>query len=254
MDIGIGAIRDRAFAFRESLQRTKLELAPENEWYPYDSLSNFAHLDRLLTDKAASLFDDVRGWTIADIGAADGDVAFFLESLGAGTIDIIDNPPTNWNGLRGAARMRDALASKVTIHTVDLDAQFKLPRETYSLIVFLGILYHLKNPFYILEQLAKASSRLLLSTRITRFANDLTTDLSNIPVAYLVDRFETNNDPTNFWIFSDAGLKRIIDRAGWDIEAYMTVGNTENSNPSTWDGDERAFCLLRSRFGVPAAP
>jgi hypothetical protein len=113
--------------------------------------------------------------------------------------------------------------------------------------VFLGILYHLKNPFYILETLSKVSQRLLLSTRITRYAHDRATDLSNIPVAYLVDRLETNNDPTNFWIFSDAGLRRIIDRAGWEIDAYLTVGNTVDSNPTTWEGDERAYCLLRSR-------
>lgn len=248
MSRGIAEIRDKAFAFREALQKKKIELAPESEWYPYDSLSNFVHLEKLLaSDAAGSLFDDVKDWAIADIGAADGDVAFFLESLGASEIDIIDNPPTNWNSLRGAGRMRDALESKVQIHTVDLDSQFALPRKSYSLILFLGILYHLKNPFYILEALSKASERLLLSTRVTRYANDLMTDISAIPVAYLVDQFETNNDPTNFWIFSEAGLRRIIDRAGWDIEAYLTVGNTTNSNPNTWDGDERAFCLLRSR-------
>lgn len=247
MTSGIADIRERALAFREELQKTKLRIAPESEWYPYDSLSNFVHLDTLLRGDAAGLLDDIRGWTIADIGAADGDVAFFLESLGASAVDIIDNPPTNWNGLRGAALLRDALSSRVEIHPVDLDTQFRLPRENYSLIVFLGILYHLKNPFYILETLSKVSQRLLLSTRITRYAHDRATDLSNIPVAYLVDRLETNNDPTNFWIFSDAGLRRIIDRAGWEIDAYLTVGNTVDSNPTTWEGDERAYCLLRSR-------
>lgn len=247
MKSGIADIRERALTFRKQLQETKLDIAAESEWYPYDSLSNFVHIDNLLKDNSDDLLDDIRGWTIADIGGADGDVAFFLESLGASAVDIIDNPPTNWNGLRGAALLRNALSSRVEIHSVDLDAQFRLPRESYSLIVFLGILYHLKNPFYILEALSKVSQRLLLSTRITRYAHDRVTDLSNIPVAYLVDTFETNNDPTNFWIFSDAGLRRIIHRAGWEIDAYMTVGNTVDSNPTTWDGDARAFCLLRSR-------
>jgi len=184
MNSGIAGIRERALAFREQLQKTKLAIAAEKEWYPYDSLANFIHLDTLLKGSADDLLDDIRGWTIADIGAADGDVAFFLESLGAGAVDIIDNPPTNWNGLRGAALLRDTLSSSVEIHSVDLDAQFRLPRENYSLIIFLGILYHLKNPFYILETLSKVSQRLLLSTRITRYAHDRTTDLSHIPVAY----------------------------------------------------------------------
>ena len=246
MNSGIADICDRALAFRDELQQTKLAIAEAKEWYPYDSLANFIHLDTLLKGKAGGLLDDIRGWTIADIGAADGDIAFFMESLGAGAVDIIDNPPTNWNGLRGATRLRDALSSRVDIHTIDLDTQFRLPREKYTLILFLGILYHLKNPFYILEALSKVSQRLLLSTRITRFANDRVTDLSQIPVAYLVDTLELNNDSTNFWIFSEAGLRRIIHRAGWEIDAYLTIGNTVNSNPSTWEGDERAYCLLRS--------
>jgi tRNA (mo5U34)-methyltransferase len=246
MTSGMAGVRDRALAFRSVLQETKLRIAPKDQWYPYDSLSNFVHLEKLLSGETAALFDDIKGWSIADIGAADGDVAFFLETLDAAHIDIIDNPPTNWNGLRGAALLRQSLSSRAEVHHVDLDSQFRLPRATYSLIFFLGILYHLKNPFYVLEMLSRSSRRLLLSTRIARFANDGRTDISQIPVAYLVDTFETNNDPTNFWIFSDAGLRRLIARCGWQIQAYMTVGNTINSDPATAQGDERAFCLLQS--------
>jgi hypothetical protein len=72
-------------------------------------------------------------------------------------------------------------------------------------------------------------------------------DLQNVPAAYLVSPDETNNDPTNYWIFTNPGLRRILDRTGWDVLDYMTVGNTLNSNPATSEGDERAFCLVRSR-------
>jgi len=242
-----GATREGALSFRDHLRKIKLTLAAETEWYPYDILANFIHLEQLLQGENASLLSDVKGWTIADIGAADGDTAFFMESLGAEHVDIIDYPPTNWNGVRGAAMMQKELSSRVEIHHVDLDSQFTLPRERYSLVFFLGILYHLKNPFYALEALAKASEYCLVSTRITRFAADRTTDISRIPVAYLVDPHETNNDATNFWIFSDAGLRRIIARSGWELKAFLAVGNTTNSDPASWEGDERAFCLLQSR-------
>lgn len=72
-------------------------------------------------------------------------------------------------------------------------------------------------------------------------------DLQNVPTAYLVSPSETNNDPTNYWIFTSPGLRRILDRTGWDVLDYMTVGNTHNSDPATAEGDERAFCLVRSR-------
>lgn len=66
-------------------------------------------------------------------------------------------------------------------------------------------------------------------------------------MAYLLDERESNNDSTNYWIFSDAGFRRILKRTGWEIRDYITVGNTANSDPATQEGDERAFCLAESR-------
>jgi tRNA (mo5U34)-methyltransferase len=86
-----------------------------------------------------------------------------------------------------------------------------------------------------------------LSTRVARFAGPRDTKIEEIAVGYLVDAAESNNDATNFWIFSVTGLKRLCDRAGWDMIELMTLGDTRRSNPSAQDRDERAFCLLRSR-------
>lgn len=76
---------------------------------------------------------------------------------------------------------------------------------------------------------------------------DKRTSLFTIPVAYLLDERESNNDPSNYWIFSDAGLKRILKRTGWDICDYITIGNTANSDPAISEGDERAFLFMKSR-------
>ena len=48
-------------------------------------------------------------------------------------------------------------------------------------------------------------------------------------------------------MFSEAGLRRILYRSGWDVLDFMTLGNTTDSDPATNKGDERAFCYLRSR-------
>jgi hypothetical protein len=58
---------------------------------------------------------------------------------------------------------------------------------------------------------------------------------------------ECNNDDTNFWIFTDEGLKRLADRTGWKVLSYLTVGETKSSTPADPDRDERAFCLLERR-------
>lgn len=248
----------KAKLFNTGLESTKKELAPaEFGWYPYGTLSNFNHLDRLLTGSNRNLLELVGDSAIADIGAADGDSAFFLESLGY-SAHVVDYAPTNFNGCRGVRLLKEALGSPVHIHEVDLDARFDLPGERYGLALFLGILYHLKNPYNALESLARNAQYALVSTRIARHnrpanvpgtadLNRERLELSSVPAAYLVAPTETNNDPTNFWIFTDAGLRRIIDRTGWDVLDYMTVGDTRNSDPASASGDERAFCLLRSR-------
>jgi tRNA (mo5U34)-methyltransferase len=161
-------------------------------------------------------------------------------------VDILDTPATNMNGLRGAVALRDHLGSSVQIHDVDLDRQFTLPRDRYGLILLLGILYHLQNPYYALRQLAAHSSHCLLSTRVARFAGAERTPIGQLPVAYLVAPYETNNDPTNYWIFSPAGLERLVERCGWSVLERLNVGDTIDSDPSSPERDERMFMLLRS--------
>ena len=246
--MNIGELRSRAQAFSAELQRVKDTHPPDGfSWYGHDILANLVHFDHLLTGEIRDLFEALGDAPIADVGAADGDLSYFLESVGL-TSDIIDYGRTNWNGLRGARQLKGALGSSVAIHEVDLDAYFEMPRSRYGLILMLGILYHLKNPFYVLERFARHSELLILSTRIARFAPD-GSPLRELPLAYLLAPDECGNDATNFWIFSEAGLRRILERAGWEIVDFHTAGDLERSNPADPDHDERAFVLARRMGG-----
>jgi hypothetical protein len=215
-------------------------------WYPYDTLGNFIHLDRLLSGPNRRLLELAGIRRIADIGGADGDLAVFLASLGA-EVDLIDHGPTNHNGLAGARYLVDTFGSSVTIQDLDLDSQFTLAPHAYGLAFLLGVLYHLQNPFFVLRALSESADFLILSTRVAQIANRVR--ISALPVAYLLDAHECNDDATNYWIFSLPGLLRLIDRAGWDVLDVITVGCTTDSEPAAPDRDERAFCLLASRRG-----
>ena len=249
--LDIGEIAKRANTFRARLEKTKSEIgATDFEWYPYDSWGNLQHLDKLLKEERRFLLDLIFPASVLDIGCADGELSFFFESLGC-KVQAIDWPPTNHNSMRGVKALKEALRSSVEIHTKDLDAPFSLPSQRYGLVLLLGVLYHLKNVFYVLETLARQARYCILSTRVARVSPDKGTSFHRLPMAYLLDKTEANNDPTNYWIFSEAGLRRILDRAGWEICDYMSFGNTVDSDPASWEGDERAFCFLKSR--VPDA-
>ena len=240
------SLRKLALAKEQELWKTKLAHRPKPFWYPYATLRNLPVLERLLVEGGLDLLELCRGkyGRVADIGAADGDLAFFLEELGF-SVDAVDNEFTNFNKLDGARILKEALNSSVTIRSIDLDSRFEPFAEEYDAVFLLGVLYHLKNPFYILETLAQVTKYCFLSTRIARQTAD-GVPLANYPLAYLLAPDECNNDSTNFWIFSDEALRRLIHRTGWGILAYTTIGETNNSTPADPNHDERVFCVLKS--------
>jgi hypothetical protein len=240
------SLRKLALIKEEELWKTKFAYRPKPFWYPYATLRNIPVLERLLAGVGLDLMELCRGkyGRLADIGAADGDLAFFLEQLGF-AVDVVDNEFTNFNKLNGARILKEALNSSVTIRSMDLDSRPQLFTERYDVAFFLGVLYHLKNPFSVLERLAHVTRYCFLSTRIARQTAD-GLPLSKYPLAYLLGPEECNNDKTNFWIFSDEGLKRLIQRTGWTIMAFSTIGDTNDSTPADPNHDERAVCLLKS--------
>jgi len=238
-------LKAAADEFRIRLDDLRTQLPRDFEWYPWGTLLNFNHLRNIFNEFPLPTLTASRH--VADIGAADGDIAFFMASMGF-NVDVVDYAPTNANGLRGLRTLAEAQQLPGQVHVLerDIDSQFDLPQSSYDLVFFLGILYHLKNPYYVLEKLARHSRHLLLSTRVMRFAPD-ERYVGGLPVAYLLDPDESNNDATNYWILTETALRRLAQRAGWEVLRLETVGDTASSNPSAADRDERAFALLRSR-------
>jgi 2-polyprenyl-3-methyl-5-hydroxy-6-metoxy-1,4-benzoquinol methylase len=242
-------LKDNLQQFAAELRCLKESAKVDFEWYPYDTLANIGVLEAVVPPSHDLLF--AAGTRVADIGAADGDLAFYLEAQGQ-QCDIYDYGPTNMNGLRAARFIKAARRSDVGIFELDLDLGFDLLGK-YDLVLFLGMLYHLKNPFYALERLARSCRFIALSTRIARFFRVGGADMSESAAAYLLSPGECNNDPTNYWIFTEAGLRRILALAGWNIIEYRAFGDISASNPSAAENDERAFLFAESGlFGESA--
>jgi 2-polyprenyl-3-methyl-5-hydroxy-6-metoxy-1,4-benzoquinol methylase len=240
----VAELRLKVEDFRVKFTLAKQQIGGHIPWYPYDSLSSLDVTAMLLYQDVVAMSS---GRRILDLACADGGNSFFLASLGFG-VDAIDYEATNYNRMRGVRALADHFRSDVAVHSVDLDSQFRLPRQDYGLALFLGILYHLKNPFFALEQLARSAKHCFLSTRIAKFDPSKTHSIETIPVGYLVSPTQTNNDSTNFWIFSKAGLMRLFERTGWEVCAFQHFGNVTDSDPASSAGDERAFCVLKSRM------
>lgn len=232
--------------FKRKLKRIKRTQDTKFQWYPYNTLSNLKIVNYMLNkNKMADWFDTIPiGARFLDIGCADGDVAFYFESLGY-NVDAIDRKQTNFNELKGFYFLKQKLKSKVEIKEMDIDRNIQLPKEYYLTFAF-GLLYHLRNPFYFLNLLCLHSEYVLLSTRIASNTPD-GTYIKYLPVAYLVGNLELNNDPTNYWIFSFSGIKQLIKRSGFSIICEQQCGQVDRSTPHRTDMAERYFALLKRK-------
>jgi tRNA (mo5U34)-methyltransferase len=235
--------------FREILESLKATPAhPSFGWYPYDTLSSWWVLHRLFAADLAHLQQALRNRPVLDIGCGDGDLAFFLSLLGC-TVIAVDHPNSNFNYMHGVKALKERFESDLRILEIDVDNEglSALPEGEYGLVLLLGILYHLKNPFSILETLAKRGRYCMLSTRIAELT-PAGAPMKDEALAYLLDSGEANNDSTNFWVFSETGLLRLLKRTGWEIRGSSKVGCETGSNPSSNEADERMFLFLRSRL------
>lgn len=240
------SLDELASRYHDFLKSIKTRAALESgDWYPWRTLSPMQMLERELGVDLEALRRMIGSGPVLDLGCGDGDVAFFLESLGIG-VDAVDHAPTNYNRMLGVRTLHARLGSKIGIHAADMDTRPNLPASNYGLAIMLGVLYHLKNPYLVLETLARSSRHLYLSTRIASVTPDRTLNFGAFPMAYLVDDRELNNDPTNFWIFSEVALKRVIRRSGWKILKSFTRGSAATADPRSDEGDVRIYILAES--------
>ena len=242
----ISDLAEAAARFSLKLEHVKNQLSPDFEWYPYSTLEVFPILRSMLKEERRDLLSLAGNSPVLDIGCGDGALSFFLESMGS-EVKAIDYPATNYNHTSGFKALRAALSSSVELKTCDLDTGLDLGQHTHGLGICLGVLYHLKNPFGLLEALARHLRYCVLSTRIAQVTSGGTL-IEKDPVAYLVGAGETNNDSSNYWIFSEAGLRRLLDRTGWDLCDYITTGCSNGSDPYRAARDQRAYCMIRSKL------
>ena len=140
--------------------------------------------------------DDLRGTSVLDIGAWDGAFSFEAERRGADRVVAVDSycwSGDGWGTKDGFDCARRLLGSKVEDREIEVLDLLPDNVGVFDLVLFLGVLYHIKHPLLALERVASVSrSRLILWTQV-----DLA-DLDRPAMAYYPGE-ELNDDPTNWW-------------------------------------------------------
>lgn len=142
---------------------------------------------------------DMSGMRVLDVGCADGFFSFEAERRGAAEVIAIDSFA---DSIRRATLCRDALGSRITpylCNVYDLQAR---TFGTFDLVMFFGVLYHLRHPLLALERLRSVCSGvLLMQTATWEVAGESELPLTRFDPFGIESgpKNQRSRDPTVFW-------------------------------------------------------
>ncbi|MDE3157095.1 MAG: DUF1698 domain-containing protein [Acidobacteriota bacterium] len=161
------------------------------------------------------------GLTVLDIGAWDGFFSFEAERRGAAKVLATDS--YSWHGEGWGTKEGFELARRVLrsgVEDMDIDVMELSPERvgTFDVVLFLGVLYHLRDPLAALERVASVTSGLLIVETVV--------DMLGIhrPAAAFYPSTELNNDPTNWWAPNVPAMHGLLRSVGFaDIRTSTAV-------------------------------
>jgi tRNA (mo5U34)-methyltransferase len=156
--------------------------------------------------------EDLSGMRVLDIGAWDGFYSFECERRGAAQVTAIDS--YSWDGSGWGSKSGFDLAHEVlgsSVKSLVLDVMELSPQRvgTFDVVLFLGVLYHLRHPLEALERVASvADGLLILETQV-----DLV-GMRRPAMAFYPTR-ELNRDDSNWWAPNPPALHAMLRDVGF---------------------------------------
>ena len=178
---------------------------------------------------ARALPPDLHGQSVLDIGCNGGFYAIEMKRRGADRVVGIDTDPTYLAQARFAAEV-----SHVDIELQQLSV-YDVARlgETFDLVLFMGVFYHLRHPLLALDLIHEHVARDLFvfqsmqrgSSDVEPIADDYAFEevqpfhRPDFPRLYFVEK-RYAGDPTNWWVPNRACVEALLRDAGFDIISH----------------------------------
>jgi tRNA (mo5U34)-methyltransferase len=155
---------------------------------------------------------DLRGQTVLDVGAWDGFFSFEAERRGARRVLATDwfclGGP-GWGTKAGFELARRALGSRVEDQEIDVLDLSPESVGRFDIVLFLGVLYHMRHPLLALEKVFSVTGNMLiLETGV---------DLNFYwqPAMAFYPGSEAAGDPTNWWGPNRAAVEAMLKDVGF---------------------------------------
>jgi tRNA (mo5U34)-methyltransferase len=178
---------------------------------------------------AAALPVDLSGKSVLDIGCNGGFYSIEMKRRGARRVVGIDHDPDYLAQARFAA---DVLRLDIEFHQLSV-FDVALLGERFDVVIFMGVLYHLRHPLLALDLIrAHAADDMLIFQSMQRGSKDIAEFADDYPITeigifdqpdypklhFIENRYA--HDPTNWFVPNRAGAEAMLRSAGFVIEAH----------------------------------
>jgi tRNA (mo5U34)-methyltransferase len=173
------------------------------------------------------------GASVLDVGTTNGGAAFIAESRGAARVVAVDIYDADRFGFDEISKALDSRVEFVRASVYQLP---ELLRQQFDVVLFLGVLYHLRHPLLALDSLRRLTGDVLyLETAVSG-------DVPDPPQASFFRRDELNADSSNWFAPNIACLTDWVASSGFDVQKV-----------AHWPADrpERACLAARPSAGAP---
>ena len=177
-------------------------------------LNNFKTLSRL------NLPEDLADKTVLDVGAWDGFYSFEAERRGAERVLATDSyswSGPGWGSKAGFELARRALGSHVEDRDVDVLDLSPEEMGVFDVVLFIGVLYHMRDPLRALERIRSLTGDcLILETHVALLRK-------RRPAAAFYPADELNRDRSNWWGPNPLAVLGMLEAVGFR-EAQIVWG------------------------------
>lgn len=175
---------------------------------------------------AAHLPADLSGWRVLDIGCNAGFYCIELAKRGAQVTGL----DVDAHFLRQAEWVATVfqLEDRITLRQGQV-YDLARSKETFDLILFMGVFYHLRYPLLALDLVAERVGRLLLFQTLTMPGEAVLSLPKNLRMEQRSAFLDAGwpkmafiehalaGDPTNWWASNDASIRAMLRTAGMDL-------------------------------------
>jgi tRNA (mo5U34)-methyltransferase len=178
---------------------------------------------------AGAIPEDLNGRSVLDVGCNAGFYSIEMKRRGADRVLGIDTDERYLAQARFAAEVSEVEVEFRALSVYDV-AQL---RERFDVVLFMGVLYHLRHPLLALDLLHEHATRDLLVfqsmlrgaagvgsvARDYPFSETLVFDEPSYPKLHFVEQ-KYSGDQTNWWIPNRAAAEAMLRSAGYTILAH----------------------------------